>query len=69
MDDQYKVNVQKDSEEARRLEAVTGIIIDEFLMNDVEAFKVLQETCRLFPLPPEKRKQMPFLSSDIGAFF
>ncbi len=56
MDDQFRVNIQKHSEEARRIEAVTGIIIDEFLMNDIEAFKVLQETCRMFPLPQEKRK-------------
>ena len=60
MDDQYQVNIEKDSEEANRLEAVTGIIIDEFLMNDIEAFRVLQDTCQLFPLPPEKRKQNAF---------
>ena len=60
MDDQYKVNIKKDSEEAQRLEAVTGIIIDEFLMNDHEAFRVLQETCQAFPLPPEKRKRHAF---------
>ena len=60
MGDQYKVNIQKNSEEARRIEAVTGIIIDEFLMNDIEAFKVLQETCRMFSLPPGKRKQNAF---------
>ena len=60
MDDQYKVNIQMDSEEARRIEAVTSIIIDEFLMNDIEAFKVLQETCRVFPLPPGKRMRNAF---------
>ena len=64
MDDQYKVNIQKDSEAARRLEAVTGIIIDEFLMNDIEAFKVLRDTCCLFPLPLEKRK--PDARPDFG---
>ena len=31
--------------EARRLEAVPGIIIGEFLMNDVEAFRVMHDTC------------------------
>ena len=31
--------------EARRREAESGIIIDEFLMNDVEAFRVMHDTC------------------------
>ena len=32
VDDQYQVKIEKDSEEAHRLEAVKDIISDEFLM-------------------------------------
>ena len=58
--DQCQTNIDKDSEEALRLETVTGIILDEFLMNNVKAFRVLQDTCQLIPLPPERRKEQAF---------
>ena len=58
--DQYQANIDEDSEEALRLQTVTGIILDEFLMNNVRAFRVLQDTCQLVPLPPERRKKKAF---------
>ena len=58
--DQCQANIKKDSEEALRLESVTGIILDEFLMNNDKAFRTLQDTCQLIPLPPDKRKEHAF---------
>ena len=60
INDRYQIQIEKDSEGVRRFQAVTGVIIDEFLKNDMKAFRMLQDTCQLFPLAREKRKKLAF---------
>merc|ERR1712014_426077 len=63
--DQCQANIKKDSEEALRLESVTGIILDEFLMNNDKAFRTLQDTCQLISFLLTKERTMPVPSSEI----